>query len=511
VDYITKFRRQLALRTYFAILLPLLIALGTWVALDNYLDLPETVMMIISAVVGLICTLISTSIIVSASTKPVEMMQDVIGFASHDNRNTQQPDINKLKLGRELITAQSLQIYDLASSAKTQVNNDSQSSELQSSTQSIIDIIATPIYGVDGNQIVTVVNNAGANYIGKAITEIVGKPLFDSLNLSFQSDETYKDWLETSKTNSVTGTRSWDRVRHIIDADNSKQFDLVASFSNGNNSGTESMLALFDKSDKYNNDDQDISFVALAVHELRTPLTIMRGYIEVFEDELGPTLNAEMTEFMHKMHASSQQLASFVNNILNVARIEENQLSLKLRSENWEEILKNAVEDLELRAQVHGIHIDLTIANNLPPVAADRISVHEVINNLVDNAVKYSGKSGKIVIESKLNSEGMIETSVQDFGIGIPDSVVGQLFQKFHRSHRSSGQVVGSGLGLYLCKALVTAHGGNIWVRSKEGEGSIFTFTLLPFDKISAEQAEGEDGIIRGAHGWIKNHSLYRN
>jgi signal transduction histidine kinase len=95
--------------------------------------------------------------------------------------------------------------------------------------------------------------------------------------------------------------------------------------------------------------------------------------------------------------------------------------------------------------------------------------------------------------------------------MGIPESVMSQLFQKYHRSHRSSAQIGGTGLGLFLSKALINAHGGNIWVRSKEGEGSIFTFTLLPFDQISSEQVAGEDGIIRGAHGWIKNHSLYRN
>jgi signal transduction histidine kinase len=105
----------------------------------------------------------------------------------------------------------------------------------------------------------------------------------------------------------------------------------------------------------------------------------------------------------------------------------------------------------------------------------------------------------------------MIETSIQDFGIGIPTSVMPELFRKFHRSHKSKVQVGGTGLGLYLSKALITAHGGNIWVRSKEGEGSTFSFTILPYDKVKDEQLAGEDGIIRGAHGWIKNHSLYRN
>src|SRR5690606_9555212 len=107
-----------------------------------------------------------------------------------------------------------------------------------------------------------------------------------------------------------------------------------------------------------------------------------------------------------------------------------------------------------------------------------------VINNLVDNAIKYSDKADRIAVTASLNSDGLVETSVTDYGIGIPSSVMGNLFQKFHRSHKSSMQVGGTGLGLYLCKAIITAHSGNIWVRSKEGEGSTFSFTLMPYDRM---------------------------
>jgi signal transduction histidine kinase len=371
--------------------------------------------------------------------------------------------------------------------------------------------MSTPVFALDENQIVKSANKSAGNYLGVEVSELLEKPIYDCLNLSFQGDDTFSDWLSYSQQNSVTASKSWNRVKHIINEDTSKQFDMVASFSKNNGSGYETTIVLLDKTDIYNQDDQEVSYVALAVHELRTPLTIMRGYIEVFEDELGPTLAPEMTDFMHKMHASAQQLAAFVSNILNVARIEENQLALKLRKEDWPEILKTAIDDLELRARVHGKHIELSIAENIPPIAADRISIHEVVNNLVDNAIKYGGDSDKISVSTIVNSEGLIETSVQDYGIGIPESVMGRLFQKFHRSHRSSVQVGGTGLGLYLSKALVSAHGGNIWVRSKEGEGSIFTFSIVPYDQVSSEQLEGEDGIIRGAHGWIKNHSMYRN
>ena len=99
---------------------------------------------------------------------------------------------------------------------------------------------------------------------------------------------------------------------------------------------------------------------------------------------------------------------------------------------------------------------------------------------------------------------------MQDFGIGIPATAMPDLFQKFYRSHKSSVQVSGTGLGLYLCKSVISAHDGNIWVRSKEGEGSVFTFTIQAFDQLKHEQTNGQDGIMRGAHGWIKNHSLNR-
>jgi signal transduction histidine kinase len=514
MDYLSKYRRQVALRIVFLLLITLLTTLSVWIIADYGLELGLAISIPLTFLVALLCALLSTILIVGVSTEATAYLQDIVDYAAHSNREGQAPNIEELKIGNELVKAQSLLIYDLASSSKpTQENNSMQNSTADSvvSNPDVIDHINTPIFGLDSNQNVVSVNNEAASFLGLQKTELIGRPIYDCLNLSFQVEDTFSEWLKFTQENSVTASKTWSRVKHVINEDQSKQFDMVASFSKDNQTGIETMLVLVDKSDVYNQDDQEVSYVALAVHELRTPLTIMRGYIEVFEDELGPTLAPEMTDFMHKMHASAQQLAAFVSNILNVARIEENQLALKLRKENWGEILKTAIDDLELRAKVHGKHIELSIADNIPPVAADRISIHEVVNNLVDNAIKYSGNSEKITVTSLVNSEGHIETSVQDYGIGIPESVMGRLFQKFHRSHRSSVQVAGTGLGLYLSKALVGAHGGNIWVRSKEGEGSVFSFTLIPYDQVSSEQLEGEDGIIRGAHGWIKNHSMYRN
>lgn len=512
MDFLTKYRRKVALKAFLVAIVPVILTIASWYITLELLNFEPIFIVVISLSVGISASIITSQLFIPTLSDPLEKIQEIVLYAAHTERGGNIPDISKLKVANDLVENLSREIYNLgSSSAVNETNTENQSISSEPARQTVIDSIPLPIFGLDQNQIITFANKATSDFLSKDINEILGKPFYDSFNLSFKYDISFEEWLKESKKNSVTATRIWDRVRHTIESDKWKQFDLVANFSSGSSSGTETTIAIFDRTDKYNTDDYDASIVALAVHELRTPLTIMRGYIEVFQDEIGPTLSPELKDFMHKMQASAEQLTSFVGNILNVAKVEEDQLQLKLRKEDLANILGSAISDLELRAQVHGKHINLKIDENIPEVAADRISIHEVINNLVENAIKYSHNSENIDVKAYVNSEGLPEVSVQDYGIGIPQSVMGELFQKFHRSHKTKAQVGGTGLGLYLCKALIKAHGGNIWVRSKEGEGAIFSFTLLPYDQLSSEQVEGEDGIIRGAHGWIKNHSLYRN
>ncbi len=244
---------------------------------------------------------------------------------------------------------------------------------------------------------------------------------------------------------------------------------------------------------------------------MRSPLTLLRGYIEVLDEELDGKMDAETAQYLQKMKVAAQTLTTFVNNILNVARIEGDQLELQLHEENWGQIVEAAEEGLRLRSQVRGIDIEFHVQENLPAVGVDRSSITEVLDNLVNNAIKYSGNGKKIIVSSQLTNAGEIETTIQDFGIGIPESVVPNLFNKYYRSHRSRAEVSGTGLGLYLSKVIVAAHGGNIWVRSAEGEGSTFGFTVMPFNQLADEQKNSVNkDITRSAHGWIKNHSLYR-
>lgn len=460
---------------------------------------------VIVIVLSVLCSAIATRYFID----PLRFVWQAILHVAPDSSEVPAPNNDQLTFGREQLTALVHKVYKLASQENGTDLAQHRKDILQATN--IVSNMPLPLFVFNKDMQVTNASNSALEYCELNSAELFGKPLFESLNLEFGSENTLESWIKACQQDRVTATHVWERVRVILNNNKPpKQCDVVAYYNRDNPSGAEFIVTIFDRTRQYDQDDQSLSFVALAVHELRTPLTMLRGYIEVFEDELGPKMDTEMQDFMHKMRISAQQLTSFINNILNVARVEENQLTLKLTEEKWDDVLKQACEDVGVRAQVHGKTVKIEIAPDLPTVAVDRMSIFEVVNNLLDNALKYSGQSKEIVVRSGLNKQGMIQTTVEDRGAGIPASVLPNLFEKFYRNHRTRAQIGGTGLGLYLSKAITTAHGGQIWAESKEGEGSTFGFTLLPYANLAEELKTGNKDITRSAHGWIKNHSLYR-
>jgi signal transduction histidine kinase len=444
-------------------------------------------------------------------TKPIEALwQAVIHLAPHED-SVAAPKVESLRMGRELVANLTAQIYQLATNAEhPNAGNTKQVGNAR--TEFITKNLPLPLFILSAEQTITFANDAACKYLGLKNVDIVTRNVYSVLDMSFPSDQTFDSWLAKVKQNNATASNSWERVRlNVTDNQPTRLFDLASYYNKDNAENNEAMLVLFDHTDQYSQDDQAISFIALSVHELRTPLTLLRGYIEAFEEELHDQLTPEFNDFMFKMNATAQQLAAFVNNILNVARVDGDQMVLELNEETWGNIVKSAANTMALRAKVRGITIEYSIAPNLPTVGVDRISIHEVLNNLIDNAIKYTGNSRRILVSTYLNHEGLVETTVQDWGVGIPPNIMANLFTKFYRDHHNRAQIGGTGLGLYLSKSIVMAHGGNVWIKSKEGEGSTFGFTLMPYTQLANEvKSSTNKEIVRSAHGWIKNHSLYR-
>lgn len=512
MDNLQKFVSQVRGRVFVVLVIDNLIVVGDYWLAQHVFKL-DGLALFIALMIG---SLLALTILPWASTRlitqPTKLIWQAILHIAPDTSNVSAPDLKNLRLGRDLVVNLVGHIYQLANVLDS-VEKVSKKKHTDLKVDFVANSLPLPFAVLDKNQTILFANQAMNTYLKRTSAETIGQNVYSVLDMSFASPQTFDHWLEEAKTNAAVATNTWERVRLHVPADDSTlQFDLAAYYNKNNPEGFETMLVLFDHTASYSQDDQALSFVALAVHELRTPVTLLRGYIEALEENLDGKLDAETTDFIHKMDASAQGLTAFINNMLNVARVENDQLTLALHEEQWPTIVQAAVNDLTLRARVQGVEIETNIAADLPSVGVDRVSSYEVLANLVDNAIKYSpGNSGKkITIKAYVNAEGLVETTVQDSGAGIPTGVLPNLFEKFYRSHRSRNQVGGTGLGLYLSKAIVDAQGGHIWVRSVEDQGSVFGFTVLPYTKLADTQKNGDNkDISRGAHGWIKNHSLY--
>jgi len=292
--------------------------------------------------------------------------------------------------------------------------------------------------------------------------------------------------------------------------DDRRMFDLIASYQKG--SVAETVLTLVDRTGQYMPEEEDLDFIAFAAHELRGPITVIRGYLDVLGDELENTLAADQKELLKRLVVSANRLSSYVNNILNASRFDRRHLKVHMREQTVAGIYSLIQNDMQLRASSQNRILMTNIPTNLPTVAADAGSISEVLGNLIDNAIKYSNDGGAINVTAALVGD-FVEISVQDNGIGMPGAVVSSLFHKFYRSHRSRETVAGTGIGLYIVKAFVESNGGTVSVRSAEGQGSIFSFTLPVYATV-AEKLKSSDNsnenLIEHGNGWISNHAMYR-
>lgn len=222
-------------------------------------------------------------------------------------------------------------------------------------------------------------------------------------------------------------------------------------------------------------------FVAVASHELRTPLTAIKNAVELVLMEKMGKLNENQKKFLTMAERNISRLMNILNDLLNLSRIESGKMVLKLEELNLRTILELIYFTFQPQAEEKAIELKLDLPPGLPLVYGDREKVEQVLNNLVNNALKFTPKKGEIIISVRrcAEDEGMVAISVKDTGIGIPPDQIDKIFEKFYQVEsslqRSHG---GTGLGLAISKGLVEAQRGKIFVQSEVGEGSTFTFTL---------------------------------
>lgn len=347
-------------------------------------------------------------------------------------------------------------------------------------------------------------------YANKRAPVTIDTQNIPKLELLFEKDGEFEAWLANCRDTAVHAEKTWLRVPNkIVGEENRRIFNITANYEKG--SAAEVVLVCFDSTDEYKPEDDELDFISFAAHELRGPITVIRGYLDVLDIEIGVALAPDQKELMKRLIVSANRLSSYINNILNTSKYDRRHLQIHLGEESLASIYDSIRDDMELRASSQNRLLSVHIPPELPTIAADRSSLSEVISNLIDNALKYSNEGGLVNVTA-IQKDNHILVSVQDNGIGMPSSVVGNLFHKFYRSHRSRETVAGTGIGLYICKAIVESHGGTIGVTSVEGQGSTFSFTVPIYASV-ADKLQANDftnaGLISSGDGWIKNHTKY--
>jgi signal transduction histidine kinase len=220
-------------------------------------------------------------------------------------------------------------------------------------------------------------------------------------------------------------------------------------------------------------------FVSIVAHQLRTPLAGIKWTLDMLiSGDLG-SLSAEQKTFLLKIHEGNERMIRFVNDLLSINRIEMGRLEYNFTSLNLQHVAESVLLDIYPLANKKQIEINFRGKGlKIPQVAADPEKIRVAFQNILENAVKYTPVGGHITMELR-NRGNEVLTTISDDGIGMPKEEQKGVFNRFYRAPSAvKMQTEGSGLGLYLVKAIVEAHGGKVWFDSDKGKGTTFYFSI---------------------------------
>lgn len=241
-------------------------------------------------------------------------------------------------------------------------------------------------------------------------------------------------------------------------------------------------------------------FVSVASHELRTPMTAIRSYAWMALNRPDTPISDKTKRYLSRVLSSTERLINLVNDMLNVSRIESGRIEITPKEFEITALFSEVFTEIEPKVKERNLHLQMS-QDHLPKVFADPDKVHQVLLNILGNALKFTPSGGLILI-SFLNDGQFLEISIKDSGVGISSDDMTRLFQKFGKldnSYVAAATSGGTGLGLYICKSLITLMGGKIWAHSDGlNKGTTFTFTLPVATTATLEQASKFTNHVEG-------------
>jgi two-component system, NtrC family, sensor histidine kinase GlrK len=234
-------------------------------------------------------------------------------------------------------------------------------------------------------------------------------------------------------------------------------------------------------------DEMKADLISHISHEFRTPLAVMREAVSLHLDCISTGSMEKQRRLLGIIDEECERLINSVNKILNLSRMEAGMMDYHMEKCNLSYLIEMSVSKIRPVAERKRISLEIHLGGDLPHAHIDTEKIGQVLDNLLDNALKFTPEGGKVSIGASLKDgktverisnkeKGLIELSVSDTGCGIPEENIQDIFDKFKKLHGK-----GTGLGLYIVRQIVSAHGGDIWVKSEKNKGSTFSFTVPVF------------------------------
>jgi len=352
-----------------------------------------------------------------------------------------------------------------------------QVSEERGALSAIIDNSAEGVMILDAAGRVQVYNRALAHMTGRQSQEAMGRPAAEVLVLRDRQGN------DLALPDSPAQRPSAAETRLYVEGDVVRRGGppvtvgvSVTPLYNEEGRLVRSILNVIDITRFRQAEEMKSTFVSVVSHELKTPVALIKGYAETLRREDADWDRATVVEGLDVIAEEADHLTHLIDSLLEASRIQAGGLTLQPTDVNLARLAEKVVDGFRTQTQIHTF--DLDFPPDLPSVWGDPERLREVLSNLVSNAVKYSPKGGMVWVGGRVDQTG-VTVYVADQGIGIPPEEQDRIFDRFHRIetglHRGTE---GTGLGLYLVKAIVEAHGGRVWVESAPERGSIFMFRL---------------------------------
>jgi len=242
-------------------------------------------------------------------------------------------------------------------------------------------------------------------------------------------------------------------------------------------------------------DELKTEFMSIASHQLRTPLSIIKGYTSLMEEGAYGGVSKEEKKILHNIDISNERLIKLVDEFLNISRIEQGRIKYSFAEMDAVPMAEGVIAELKEKAAPQHVKLSLRAEEKFFKVAADEEKLRHCLYNFVDNAIKYSPDNEEVIIYLEKKNSG-IAARVCDKGVGLDKDDIKNLFQKFYRSPHVLRDYQGTGLGLFVVKQFIEAHGGRVWAKSKGiGKGSEFGF-WIPLrgksERVTSERVKSE-------------------